>query len=390
MLESLPEISALVIAQRSVRRVRKVLHILHALHFSGAEIMLKIAAPAFLAQGLELHILSDSPAYESDYATTLAAAGYTLHYLPCVEGQRPDLGAVRRFLRQHRFDAVHNHTEQNFLWYSFIARQVGVPRFVHTVHANFNFAGLVRVKRAAYRLLARQLLGVQFIAISPSVQETEQRANFNPTMLVPNWVNAEHFVPARSAAERDDCRRALGLRPEQFVLVSVGSCLENKNHHDIFTALGQLDDDLAARTVYLHIGDGPLNDAEQICVRGLALRADVRFLGQLHDVRPALIASDLFLMTSRFEGLGMSLLEAQSCALTAVVYDASGLRDLVRDRDTGRLVPPTPAHLAAAIAELAAAPDERVRLGQAGYEQSQEQFSLARSLQLLLDLYEPV
>ncbi|WP_310392829.1 glycosyltransferase family 4 protein [Hymenobacter sp.] len=384
----LPAAPAPAPAPRPAPRVRKVLHILHAIRYSGAEIMLRIAAPEFQRQGLDLHILTDSPPAENDYAATLEAVGYTVHYLPWANDSRPDVGAVRRFMRRHRFDVVHNHTEQSFLWYGLAARQAGVPRCVHTVHNSFEYRGLLRVKRAAYRLLARRLLGGRFIAIGPSVQEIERRVNFNPTTLVPNWVDSEHFVPARSAAEREDCRRALGLRPEQLVLVSVGSCIESKNHHDIFMALGQLAAELAERVVYLHVGDGHLHHAEQEYAQSLNLRAEVRFLGQLLDVRPVLLASDLFVMTSRFEGLGMSLLEAQSCAIPAVVYDATGLRDLVQDHRTGRLLPPTPGHLAAAITELAANPAERVRLGQAGHRQAREQYSLAGSLQRLLALYE--
>jgi glycosyltransferase involved in cell wall biosynthesis len=366
---------------------RKVLHILHALRFSGAEIMLRIAAPEFQKQGLELHILSDVPPTSSDYTTTLEAAGYTVHYLPWVAGQLKNLLAVRRFLQAHQFDVVHNHTEQNFIWYSLAARQVGVPRFVHTVHSNFDFKGLVRAKRAAYRLVARRLLGVQFIAISTSVQATERRVSFNPTALVFNWIDPARFYPARSAAERQLARQALGLGPDKLVLVSVGGCVESKNHPAIFTALSLLPPELAARIVYLHVGDGHLHAEEQ--AHAASLRAEVRFMGQLQQVRDVLIASDIYLMPSHYEGLGNSLLEAQSCAVPAVVYDALGLRDLVRNHHTGRLVPPTPAHLAAAITELAASPSELTRLGQAGYQQTQQQFSLAQSLKQLLALYSP-
>ena len=368
---------------------RKVLHILHALRFSGAEIMLKVAAPEFQRQGLELHILSDVPPASSDYTATLEAAGYTIHYLPWVSGQLKNLWAVRRFLQAHQFDVIHNHTEQNFLWYSLAARQVGVPRFVHTVHSNFDFKGLVRAKRAAYRLVARRLLGVQFIAIGTSVQATERRVSFNPTALVFNWTDATRFFPARSATERSQARQALGLHPNNLVLVSVGGCVESKNHHAIVTALSLLPPELAARVVYLHVGDGHLHADEQAYAASLNLRAEVRFLGQQQQVRDVLIASDIYLMSSHYEGLSISLLEAQSCAVPAVVYDALGLRDLVRDHHTGRLVPPTPTHLAAAITELAANPGELARLGRAGYQQTQQQFSLKQSLQQLLALYGP-
>jgi glycosyltransferase involved in cell wall biosynthesis len=370
------------------RPPRKVLHIMHALCFSGGEIMLNIAAPEFQRQGLELHILSDAPPAESDYAATLEAAGYTVHYRPYAAGQMPDMVALRQFLRQQRFDVVHNHTENDFFWYSLAAWQAGVPRIVHTIHNNFNFKGFSRAKRTTFRLLARRLLGVQFIAISPTVQETERRVSFNPTVLVHNWTDPTRFFPARSTQERAQARQGLELAPDSLVLVSVGSCIETKNHHDIFTALSLLEPALAARVIYLHVGDGHLHAAEQAYAASLHLHADVRFLRQQQDVRNILIASDIYIMPSHFEGLSISLLEAQCCAIPTAVYDSPGLRDLVRDHHTGRLVSPTPAHLAAVITELAADPTQRLKLAQAGYQQSQERYNMSKSLKLLLSLYE--
>jgi glycosyltransferase involved in cell wall biosynthesis len=369
-------------------RPLKVLHILHELKFSGAEVMLKLAAAELQARGLELHILSDTPtAGTGDYTAELVRAGYSVHHLPCPVGRPPRLAAVVRFLRAQHFDVVHNHTEQNFFWYGLATRLAGVPRLVYTVHNCFAFTGAVRYKRLLYRLVARRVFGMRFTAIGPSVQQVEQQTFFNPTTLIPNWMDEAHLLPAHNDAEQLDARRALGLRPDDVAIVSVGSCTAVKNHTDVFTALSLLSAAEATRFVYLHVGDGPMHAQEEACAHSLGLYPHVRFLGQLTDVRPVLIASDIFVMPSRFEGLSIALLEAQYCALPAVVYNVNGLRDLVVDGCTGRLVPSQPEALAQALAELAAAPALRRQLGQAARAYAQAHYNMKDSLTHLLRLY---
>ncbi|MBC6988803.1 glycosyltransferase [Hymenobacter sp. BT491] len=361
------------------------MHVLHALRFSGAEVMLRLAAPTVNAQGYEQHMLADGSEV-GDYADTLAAAGFRVHHRPFKNYSIGHLWQLYRFLRQQKFTVVHNHTEQNFFWYLLVARLAGVPHLVSTVHNAFAFKGQVRMRRGLYRWIARQL-GARFTAIGPSVAQVEEITYHNPTTLVPNWLDESYFVPARNAEERTAARRHYQVPDGTVVLISVGGCSAIKNHGAILEALAALRPKVSSPLLYLHVGEGQTHLAEQKQAQELGLSDIVRFVGQLHDVRTALLASDIYVMPSMFEGLSISLLEALSCGMAAAVYDNYGLRDLVQDGQTGRCVPPNPQALTEALYELIESPELRIKYGAAARQFIQKHYSMRDSLSKLLRLY---
>ena len=89
--------------------------------------------------------------------------------------------------------------------------------------------------------------------------------------------------------------------------------------------------------------------------------------GHVDDLPEILRSAGLFVLSSRYEGFPMVLLEAMSCALPVVAFDCpTGPSELIGDCVTGRLVPAgETAELAAAISSLIEQPSHRTRFGQA-------------------------
>jgi glycosyltransferase involved in cell wall biosynthesis len=364
----------------------KILHLLHSLRFSGAEVMLRVAAPIVHEQGFEQHMLADGPTV-GDYADILQKEGFIIHHRPYSTWSIPHLWRLYKFLNQHQFTIVHNHTEQNFFWYLLVAYLAGVPRLISTAHNAYHFRGHVRWRRGIYRWLARRALGTKFIAVGPSVADVEASTYYNPTILVPNWLDEKHFIPAQNEIERAEARQHFAIEDGVIVLLSIGTCSESKNHGAILESLSILRTRIAHPLLYLHVGEGSIHIDEQKQAMALGIADATRFVGQLYDVRIALLAADIFVMPSFFEGLGNSLLEALSCGIPAVVYDVYGLRDLVIEGKTGRCVPPNSVALTDALQELIEQPDLRMRYGKAGREFVQQHYSMHDSLSRLLHLY---
>lgn len=370
----------------SISPAPKVLHILNTLRFSGAEVMLRLAAPTIHAHGFEQHILADG-ATLGEYASALQEAGFIIHHRPYITWSLPHLWRLYSFFKKEKFSTIHNHTEQSFFWYLLVAYLAGVFHLVSTVHSAFNFRGQVRLRRGLYRWIARRFLGTQFTAIGPSVAQVEAQTYGNPTILVPNWLDEKRFIPAQNEQERAEARQHFALSNDAVVLISVGSCTENKNHTAIIEALKTLKSRTSQPIIYLHVGEGATHIAEQKYAQELGLTDVVDFVGQLYDVRQALLAADIFVMPSFLEGLGNSLLEALSCGVPAVVYDVYGLRDLVIEGKTGRCVPPNTAALTDALQEMVERSDLRIKYGKAGREFILQHYSMSESLARLLPLY---
>ena len=365
-------------------KIMKILHILNSIEFSGAEIMLKNAAPIFFKNRFELHALSTG-ANRGSYANVLRASGFVVHHIPFKKSAKYFI-ELYRFLAGGRFDVVHIHPERAFFWHSLIAKIAGVKRIVRTVHSNFDFPGYLRFKRMLQRFIANKFVGVQFMTIGPTVYETEKRVFFNDSILIPNWVNEAKFLPAQSRNEVEQIREKLRILPNDTVVISVGSCTEVKNHGDIITACAALykkKDNI----VYIHVGDGTLFQQEKDLAMRRGISEKVIFLGQTENVREALIASDIFVMPSDYEGSSIAKLEAMYCGLPLVVYNNNGVRDFVDEGKNGFLVSPNPYAMCEAIEKLILNKTLRKQMGKQARETALQHFGMEKSLGKLMKIY---
>lgn len=329
-------------SQISVEPDLRVLHVLGELRPSGAESMLRIAAPYFASEGIAGEILSTGERGVGSYAEELSAAGYKIHHVPFAKRLGFFL-SLRALVREGAFDVVHFHVERASGWMSLSVSPH--PAIFRTIHSQFPFTGWLGTRRRATRLLAR-LVGVRHIAIAPGVAEAERIFLGNPTVVYPNWIDTKHFRPP-SAEERSVARQSFGLRADQIAIASIGNCRDIKNHAAIIDAMGQL---LACQElIYLHVGNevGGRDERDQAARLGLGDRA--RFLGSLTDVRPVLFAADLLVMPSLYEGFSIAALEAIACEVPVLLADSPGLRDFRTEFPGARFCPPTGAGVAAGI-----------------------------------------
>jgi glycosyltransferase involved in cell wall biosynthesis len=128
-------------------------------------------------------------------------------------------------------------------------------------------------------------------------------------------------------------------------------------------------------------GRGPLHPALRSLIAQLRLGPHVRLLGQVAPIQEAIEDVGVVVVPSLGEGFGMVALEAMERARPVIASSVGGLVDIVRDGETGLLVPAGEVEpLAAAIAELASSPARATELGAAGREHVLEWFQDNRSL----------
>ncbi|MBA4376700.1 MAG: hypothetical protein C0401_11085 [Anaerolinea sp.] len=361
----------------------KVLHILNEIKFSGAESMLKDAAPLFREGAIESHVLSTGDV-EGEYANVLRAAGYAVHHIPFRKAPVYFL-QLYCFLVREQFDVVHIHPERAFFWHALVAKVAKIKVVLRTVHNVFLFSGFLRLGRTVQRWIARQILGVKFVAVGPSVAQVERDVFRNNAVLIPNWVDTDKFSPATDY-ERSELRAKLEILPTDVVITSVGSCSEVKNHMAIIVAIAEVAQEFS-NLIYLHVGEGPLLSAEIDLLKQNSLLEKARVLGQIGNVRNVLVASDIFVMTSKYEGVPLAGIEAMSCGLPVVVYDVYGLRDIVENGRDGFLVQPDPDALSDALKELVRNNELRERMGARAKNSVLRNFNMDDSLEKLVRLY---
>jgi glycosyltransferase involved in cell wall biosynthesis len=164
-----------------------------------------------------------------------------------------------------------------------------------------------------------------------------------------------------------------------------------KGHQDLIDAVGLLRDQ--GTDVQLEIagedddGGNGFRAVLEDKIRDLNLENHVTLLGAIDEseVRARLGAAHLFVLASWAEPLGVAYMEAMSCATPVIGTDAGGVPELIENGVDGILVPPQdPGAIAAAIADLAAAPAELVRLSAAGRETIEKRFDSVLGAKVLM------
>ena len=199
-----------------------------------------------------------------------------------------------------------------------------------------------------------------------------------------------------TSEERAKVREEFGWTPEHVVFICVARFAAQKAHDVLLHGFARA---LRERTLsdpplsLLLVGDDPFGDGRQraeALARELQLGLAVHFAGVRRDVARCVAASDAFVMTSLWEGLGLVFLEAMAASRPVLATNVSAVPEVVVDQRTGLLVPPSEvAPLAAAMLKLARDPELRARLGEAGHERVLVKFALARMVEETLAVYAP-
>jgi len=234
-------------------------------------------------------------------------------------------------------------------------------------------SALGRLVRRAAGLRNRFLRDADaFVAMSRLIRDEMKDASVpgERVHLLPHGVDTDRFQPA-APAERTALRARLGL-PEGLLAVYVGRLLRGKGLETLVEAFAREAVPPGLRLVLVGSGAGQALDVtgeleRQVEERGLGAR--VVLAGASDRVFDYLRAADLFVFPSRFEALGIALVEAAACGLPAVASRTGGIVDVVEDGGSGLLVPPGDVGaLAAAIARLASDPGRREAMGRRARE----------------------
>ena len=162
-------------------------------------------------------------------------------------------------------------------------------------------------------------------------------------------------------------------------LLCIGRLIPIKGHVVLLRALAEARREVP--NVELAIaGRGPLEPALRALAKELGLEDAVRFLGHVVPVQRAIEESGIVVVPSLGEGFGMVALEAMERARPVIAAAIGGLADIVREGETGLLVPPAEVEpLARAIVELARDPERAARMGRAGRDRALVHFLEARA-----------
>ena len=321
----------------------------------------------------------------------LSEAGWPLPGLVAKADQKlrfallfPWLAARRagRILRSHPVDVLYGYEVHGVLAVRGLLRRWRLPtvsRFQGTVMYPALSSRLAYLRKYE-EVLALRALADLYIMTDDGTRGDEVLARWNPASRgrVRFWRNGldlDRLAPA-SAEEALGERRLLGIPEDAFVLVMATRLARWKRVDRALQAM-PLVRAVLPEALLLVLGDGEERADLQALARRLSLGDAVRFLGAVphREVASYMRAADLFLSLNDLSNAGNPLLEAMACGKAIITLDTGDTRDLIRDGETGRLLPTGDAEaVATAVVDLARDPSLRRRLEQGAREYARSRF----------------
>ncbi len=325
-----------------------------------------------------------------------AAAGLEVLIEPALRAPiapRSDLWALvrlRRLFARRPFDIVHTHTAKAGMLGRLAAHGAGVPRLVHTYHGFPFHEFQAPPRRQAYVRIERGLGRITDLALcvgtGVAVEAVRRR------LIAPERIRTIGVVadgPARShgaPSGRAEARAALGLPADATVVGAVGRLTYQKAPGDFLAALRALD---RPGVTGVWVGDGEL--AGQVAAQARETPGIRMVLaGQRGNVPDLLPAFDVFLLSSRYEGLPTVVVEAMICGIPVVATAVNAVGDVVVPGETGLLVPPgRPELMADAVRFLLDSPEAGVRMAAAARDRLGQRFGEEALRRALTAAYSP-
>jgi glycosyltransferase involved in cell wall biosynthesis len=235
-------------------------------------------------------------------------------------------GILVDYIKSNNIDLVHAHLPWGGIVGSMAAKRAGIP-VVYTEHNNVNrYHKMTQwMNRRAYQRYDR------VIAVSQDCQQAAT-AQFSGLMPCPittiyNGVNTDYF---KKGIEKHDFKEFCAIPNDSLVITNVAQYRDQKRL-DRWLRIVKTFSDLQPDARFVLIGFGLKQEMVEELVREYQLEDKLIRPGLQQNIQEWLSISDIFLMSSDWEGLPIALLEAMSMGCVPVVTDAGGIPEVVND-----------------------------------------------------------
>jgi glycosyltransferase involved in cell wall biosynthesis len=362
----------------------RILLALDDLRIGGGQKVAVNVAEQMVRLGHEVAVVSLNTFPGATVEADFQRLGVPIRYFPA--RRLLSVGRFRRLVQlllRERYDILHTHlTYANILGCA-AGRFAGTP-VLATVHSTGKDPLHRNIVREWLETIALRYLANNVFAVGAAVEQAYKKQLGNRRIVtIPNAV-AEPV--ALSAEERATIRKEWMADPDGMLIFSAGRLAEPKGYDHLIIAMSLLRERFPSARLLI-AGDGDLRSALQAQIDSLQLRGHVTLLGARKDVPRLMRAADIYVCSSRWEGLPLSLLEAMICGLPVVATNVGDIASAV-PLGAGKIVParePTP--LAEAIGEFLADPALRASNGSAAREYALRHFAIQRWADRLAALY---
>ncbi len=301
------------------------------------------------------------------------------------------LWKLYRIIKNGKFEIVHTHSSKAGLLGRLAAWLAGVPVIVHTVHGWSFHERMGAFRRGFFIFLERSMahLSDALVVVAARDKDKGLAAGIGTPMqyhLIRSAIPLDSFSPTK--VDRLEVRRELGIPEEALVLGNVGRLSPQKNPID-WVRVADLVHQAEPDCFFLLVGDGPLRAEVESLVEQVGISHQMILTGLRRDVDRMMIAMDVFLLTSLWEGLPRVLPQAFAMGVPVVCYGVDGTLEVVEPGVNGFLNEPGDlGKMARDCLALLRDPYLRQQMGLQGQRRAYQEFDLGVMVKQTETLYE--
>jgi glycosyltransferase involved in cell wall biosynthesis len=357
----------------------KILHVETGRHLYGGPQQVIYLVSALLERGHDCTLVCPP---ETGVDSAARSAGIQVRNLFCAgDLDLPFAYRLTQYIQATGPDLVHCHSRRGAdILGGLAASFADVPAIVSRRVDNTEMRLMAALRYRPFR---------KIIAISEAIA----------AVLRDHDVDADRIKVIRSAVDttrfekpvnRDAFLKEFGIPKDAIIIGAAGQLIPRKGHRYLLQAIADLRHKHPEIRLII-FGEGHLNNQLRAQAASLGLGEVVKFAGFREDLDDFMGAFDIFVHPALAEGLGVATLKAAAAGVPVIGFNAGGLPEAVVDGETGILVSPENVEeLRTAIATLIDDVDLRHRMGAAGQQRMQSEFSIDTMADKHDEFYESV
>ncbi|MGE7856167.1 MULTISPECIES: glycosyltransferase family 1 protein [Bacillus] len=296
----------------------RVLHVVVNMNRGGAETLIMNLYRNIDRSKVQFDFLTCK---EGVFDEEVVKLGGKVHRIPYVTdvGHRGYIKALDTFFNSHpQYKIVHSHMDKMSGFVLRSAKKARVPVRIAHSHSTSSEGGAIAKIYKWYAGAFIAPCATHFLACSRAAAQWLFANRESATKILKNGIECDEFT--FNSDIREQVRKELKLHEGVFVLGHVGRFAYPKNHTFLIDIFAQLIE-YRPNSILLLVGDGPLRLDMEKKVEKLKLTDKVKFLGIRSDINRLLQAFDTFVFPSIYEGLPVTLIEAQGAGLPCIISD---------------------------------------------------------------------
>lgn len=247
------------------------------------------------------------------------------------------------FIKQENIDYIHCNTPTGGILGRLAGKKCKVKKVIYQAHGFHFYKGAPKKNWLIYYPVEKWLARYTDALITINSEDFElAKAKFrlrkNGKIYYVPGVGIDTSQYNLSEKSREAKRLELELSKNDVALISMGDLIERKNYSTAIRSIAEAND---PKLQYFICGKGPEEEKLKALAESLGVIKQIHFLGFRSDIKELLAAADIFLFTTKQEGLPRSMMEAMASGLPCIASKIRGNTDLITDNEGGFLCEPS-------------------------------------------------